>query len=215
MRRLLAVATVVLAAACQPAGGPQAGATAAPGQAAPGDRLGAPASGVPGSLAALLDRTDPPAAEWQDEPLLAQVEVDLDEAGTWTAARAVYVAGGADSSLEITLAGDGVTEERPTLAALMGLEDVEPISAAGAAELPPLPDDARDPAVLAERAATTLDDCGAGPVARVLYDTGAPFTWDGSAWTSAPAWTAALVDAEGGGTVVDPATAEPVDEACL
>ena len=69
-------------------------------------------------------------------------------------------------------------------------------------ELPDLPDDALEPAELAAAAAPALEQCDAsGDVAAVIYANGAPESWDGQAWASAPVWRATVLTPTGGAVV--------------
>ena len=202
------LALAVVLAACQPAGGPAPPATE---QAADGPRRGAPAVTAPQQLDELLAQTRSTAEEWQDEPRPAQVTVDLAEDGRWTAAQVVYVAADADRYLVVEATPDGLRQQRPTLAAV----DVPPVPAAAVEKLPALPSGTREPAALAAEAAEPLAECQVGAVTTVLYDTGAPFTWDGSTWTVTPEWSATLLNADGGGVVVDPVDAAAPDDPCV
>lgn len=189
---VLGVGLLVLA--CQPAGGPGG----APTPAAQGDRepaLGAPVSGLPQTLGELVDRADLLAEEWQDEPVLAEVEVDLDAEGRWSAARVTYLAADADRFLALETSGGSFSQQRPTLATLQ----LQPVTADGLAAVPEIPDDAAEPGDLAQSSAA--QECGVGTATTVLYVTGAPVTWDGTSWTSPPDWRATITDGEAAAAV--------------
>ncbi len=208
MGALLALAV----AACQPFGGPPDEAADPTPTVVASPRRGAPVAGMPQALAALLDRTDAAAIEWQDEPRLAEVAVKLGADGRWREARALYVAADADRFLSLRASGDGVAQQRPTLATL----GLRPVTEAGVASLPRLPGRVRNPGALASAAGEALAECGVtAPVRDVLYATGAPVTWDGSAWTMPPTWKATLRDQRGAGATVDPVTGAPVANGCL
>lgn len=207
MRRAAAVLTALLVTACQPAGAPAPGPTTLASEAG----LGAPPAGMPQSLDALLERTEPAALEWQDDPRLAELTVDVAEDGRWIAARALYLAADADRSLSLRLSAGGLAQQRPTLATL----GLEPVSGEGLEAVPPLPDDAAEPTALLAAAQPLMGDCGATPPAtQVLYATGAPVSWDGTAWSVPPEWTATVLDGEASGVVLDP-TGAPAAQPCL
>lgn len=196
-------ATVVCAAAvmaaCQPAGGPAGGPpTAVPG--APDEPvLGAPVAGMPATVGELVRRARLVAEEWQDEPVLAEIEVELDAEQRWSAARVMYLAGEADRFLALETAGSGFSQQRPTLATLQS----QPVTSEGLAEIPPLPDDVVEPDQLAQSDAA--EECGVTVPASVLYVTGAPVAWDGTTWTRPPDWRAS-VTSDAATAVVDPRT---------
>ena len=199
MRALLMLCVAVLATACQLSGGPAARPGAVPTDASDGPRLGAPEAGLPSTLDELLDRGLRVAEEWQEEPILAEVEVDLDEQRRWTGARLLYVAADADRFLSLVASGSGFSQERLTLSTLQ----TQPIPAEGLADVPAFPDTVLEPVALldAEDAAA----CNVGPPATVLYVTGAPVAWDGVQWTSPPEWRA-TVTSEAAGAVLDVAS---------
>lgn len=184
-----ALCGAVLLLACQPAGGPGAGPTpAASGGLEPA--LGAPVSGLPRTLGQLVPRAGLLAEEWQDDPVLAEVEVELDAQGRWSAARVTYLAPEADRFLLLETSGGSFSQQRPTLATLQ----LQPVSADGLAAVPEFPDDAAEPADLAQSAAA--QDCGVGMPMTVLYVTGAPVAWDGTSWTRPPDWRATITDGD-------------------
>ena len=173
--------------ACQPFGGP--GATPTPrASGALEPALGAPVSGLPRSLGELLTRGQLVAEEWQDEPVLSEVEIQVDAQGQWIAARLVYLAADADRFLALETSGGGFTQQRPTLSTLQ----LQPVTAAGIASIPALPEDAAAAGELVQSPA--VDECGIGAPTTVLYATGAPVAWDGASWTSEPQWRATLSD---------------------
>jgi hypothetical protein len=185
VRVAVALCAVVVLPACQPAGGP--GAQSTPEQGSAGEpAIGAPQAGPPGSLSDLVTRADLVAEEWQDEPVLVEVEVSVDADGRWTSARAVYLAADADRFLALDSSGDGFSQQRPTLETLQ----LQPVSSDGLAAVPPFPADAAEPTDLAQSGAA--GECGVGPPATVLYATGAPVAWDGAVWTSPPDWRATV-----------------------
>lgn len=179
--RLCLCLLLALAVACQPAGGPLGGEPTPPAGAA-SDPIGAPEAGLPSDLPTLLDRGERLAQEWQDEPVLAEVEVDLDERGRWAGVRLVYLAADADRFLQLTGEGGGFTQERPSLATLQ----IQPVPAEGLEQLPLFPDDALAPQELAAGQPATR--CGVDGAATVLYATGAPVAWDGTTWSAPPQW---------------------------
>jgi hypothetical protein len=200
--RVAILAVVVTAVtACQPAGGPPGGALT---PAADGDRgpaLGAPAAGMPTTLDDLVARAELIAAEWQDETILAEIEVDLDERGAWQSARTMFLAADADRFLALVTAGGGFNQQRPTLSTLQ----VQPVTAEGITAIPELPPDAAEPQELADGPAA--EECGIGVPRTVLYVTGAPVAWDGSAWSRPPEWTATVTSGDAA-AAVDVRTAE-------
>ena len=197
------VVVALAAVACQPAGNPGAAGPTTPAAPESEPRLGAPAAGgVPQSLDALLDRTDREARRWQDEPRLVQVVVALDEQGHWTAADASYIAADADRILTLTAEGQGLAEQLVSLATLQ----LQPVTAVGMEQLPELPDDVLDPVQLVEACATDV------PAVEVAYTTGAPATWDGTAWTVPPEWTSLIATGEDA-VSVDPTGGDGCEEA--
>ncbi len=208
MRRVAAALIMLLVAACQPAGAP----SAAPSQGSPArDGRRAPERGVPQTLDELVARVEPAALEWQDEPHLAEVSVALGADGSWTQARAVSLAAGADRLLTGGVTPDGLFQQRTTRSTL----GLQPVSGDGRVELPARPDDVAEPRHLVAAAEAPVAACDAGPVVQVLYATGAPVSWDGQAWSVAPEWTATLTDAQGAGATVDPAGDGPVADPCI
>ena len=199
MRALSGLCLVlVLTVGCQPAGGPGA-ATPTP-QADPSGRpLGAPNAGAASTVPELLELGATVAEEWQEEPVLAEVHVELDAAGAWTTARLVYVAAEADRILQLETAGSGFTDQRPSLATL----NLQPVPADALSDVPPFPEDATPPQDLARSEAAAA--CGVAGDATVLYATGAPYAWDGTAWSREPAWQATGTGADGGGVTLEPA----------
>lgn len=199
--------SLTLLVSCQPAGGPSGGATQQPSAGPTGRALGAPAAGMPASLSELLDRGHRIAEEWQDEPVLAEVEVQLDDQGRWTSARLQYLAAEADRFLALTTAGSGFSQELPSLGGLQ----LQPVPGAALDELPPFPDDAVAPDAAAEGEAA--GECGAQGAVTVLYTTGAPYAWDGTAWSEAPQWRATVAAADGTGARLDIRSGAP--QGCL
>ena len=184
----------LLLAACQPFGGP--GATPTPTtRAGVEPALGAPVAGLPATLPELIERADLVAEEWQDEPVLSEVEVEVDEQGRWTAARVVYLAPDADRFLALESVGEGFSQQRPTLSTLQ----LQPVTTEGLAAVPDFPADAAEPAALADSEAA--QECGVGAPATVLYATGAPVAWDGTTWTAPPDWRATITDGEAAAAV--------------
>lgn len=157
--------------------------------------LGAPVSGLPSSLDELLARAQLVAEEWQDEPVLSEVEIEVDAQGAWRAARVVYLAADADRFLALESSGGGFSQQRPTLSTLQ----LQPVSADGLAAVPALPDEAAEPAELVQSPA--VEECGVGAPTTVLYATGAPVAWDGVSWTAQPQWRATLTDGEAAAAV--------------
>lgn len=221
--RVLAVAVVLggLAAACQPvdSGVPAAGeetvveGTAPPEAAEQGSELA-------GDLTDLLSSLESVAAEWQEDAAVAEILAAV-EGEVWRRATVTFLAPDADRMLVLQVDQAGTSQQRPTLETL----ELEPVSADGLADMPPLPDGALPPGALVERAGEALEECGIGDVDSVLYSTGAPAAWDGTSWTEPPAWTATLAGGEGdsgaadgdqgGAVAVDPVTGEARPGGCF
>ena len=187
---------LVVAAGCQPSGGPGAGGPALPSEGATGRPLGAPLAGLPATLDELLTRGLQIAEEWQAEPVLVEVEVDV-AGGTWSDARLVYVAAESDRFLQLTATDGGFTQERITLSTLQ----VEAVPSEAVEQIPGFPDDALEPAQLA--AAQAVVACGVADQASVFYVTGAPVAWTGTAWSPVPEWQATVTTPDGGGATAD------------
>lgn len=196
--RVLVAFLVLLAAACQPIGGPSVTAPTPGDDGATGRPLGAPDAGVASTLDDLVTRGHAIAEEWQADPVLSEVQVDLDAAGGWSQARLVYVAGDADRMLQLETAGAGFTQQRPSLGTL----NIQPVPGEALTEVPAFPDDAMAPQKLAT--APAAGECGISGQATVLYTSGAPYAWDGTTWTDPPAWTATVTAAGGSAVRLDP-----------
>lgn len=197
----------VLLAACQPVDDLE-GVADPDGGVANGvaDRRGAPATGLPGTVAGLAARGDQEAARWQDGARLAEIAIEVD-GGQPVLARLTYVAADADRLLTVTVTADGLRAEQPTL----GTFELTPITGAGLDAVPALPDGVQEPAALVEAAAATFAACDVqGEAEGVLYATGAPLSWhpDEQEWTSDLRWTVTLTTTAGGGAVLDPVTGE-------
>ena len=202
MRAFVVLCCVLtLAVACQPAGGPGSAGPAVPSDGATGRPLGAPVAGLPANLDELLARGQQIAEEWQAEPVLVEVEVEVG-AGRWNGARLAYMAADSDRFLQLVATDGGFAQERITLSTLQ----VEPVPREGVDQIPPFPDDALEPAQLATAESVTA--CGVGEQASVFYVTGAPVAWDGAAWSPAPEWRATVTTPEGPGAAVDVAGGE-------
>ena len=203
MRVAVALCCVsVLAAACQLTGGPGAGPSEVRSDGGSDEpRLGAPDDALPSTLDELLTRGLPIAEEWQTEPVLAEVEVDLDEKDRWLGARLTYLAPDADRFLSLVASGGGFSQQRVTLGTLQ----LQPVTGDGVGEIPKLPEELLSPEALA--AADAVSSCAVGRPVTVLYSTGAPYAWDGFAWTEPPRWRATVSD-DTAGAVLDVATGE-------
>ena len=202
MRVAVALCCVsVLTAACQLTGGPAAGPSEVRSGGSAQPRLGAPDEALPSTLDELLARGRPVAEEWQVEPVLSEVEVDLDAEDRWLGARLAYLAADADRFLSLVASGTGFSQQRVTLGTLQ----VQAVTGDGLGEVPRLPERALGPEALA--AAEAVGTCGVGRPVTVLYSTGAPYAWDGTAWTEAPRWRATITD-ETAGAVLDVTTGE-------
>lgn len=199
--RVLAVLScvAVFAVGCQPAGGPALGPTELPGARSDGPRLGAPEAGLPAQLDDLLIRGRRIAEEWQEAPVLAEVEVDLDDQLRWTGARLTYLAADADRFLALVASGSGFSEQQTTLSTLQA----QPVTAEGLDQVPAFPDRALEPATLLE--AEDAQACDVRAPASVLYVTGAPVAWDGTQWSAPPQWRVTVTSDEAG-AVLDPAS---------
>ena len=146
----------------------------------------------------LLATFESTATQWQSEPVVAEIVVEL-ESAAWTNAAVTYLAPDADRFLLLRMTAEGMSQERPTLEAF----DLLPVTAEGVEEIPS-PDGLLDPSTLVDAAADVLDDCGVGEPTAVVYATGAPAAWDGERWTETPQW-AATVTGEGA-AILDPET---------
>ena len=194
MRAVVVLCCVLtLAVACQPFGGPGTGGSEVPSGVRTDRPLGAPGAGVPSTLGGLIELGNQRAVEWQEEPVLSEVEVDIDETGAWSAARLTYLAADADRMLQLVAAGGGFTEQRPSLASLQ----LQPVPQEGLDELPEFPTDAAPPEELATSEAA--QDCGLSGALTVLYVTGAPIAWDGTQWSTPPQWRVTVAAADGAG----------------
>ena len=192
MRAVVVLCCVLtLVVGCQPAGGPGAGGSEVPSGGRTDRPLGAPGAGLPSTLDGLLELGRQRALEWQEEPVLAEVEVDVTETGTWADARLTYLAPDADRMLQLVASGGGFTEELPSLASLQ----IQPVPQVGLDELPEFPEDAAAPEELATSEAA--QGCGLAGDVTVLYVTGAPIAWDGSQWSSSPEWRVTVAAADG------------------
>lgn len=139
------------------------------------------------------------AREWDADAQLARVSVRLDDDLAWVEATTTYVAPDAARLLVLTASDEGVTEEQPTLETL----GFEAPPADALAELPDLAADVVPPATAAEQAMDPLDDCDLPEDPRqVIYSNGAPGSWEGTSWSSEPAWTVSVAT-EGGGVRLD------------
>lgn len=207
----VAVCVVLAAGACQPVDTPPSRDASMEDAATEPAEPGAPAANaVPQSLDDLRARLETVAQEWQAEAVVAEVHVAL-AGDTWTEALVTYVAPDADRLLLVDLDAEGMSQQRPTFSTL----GLQPVSAAGVAEIPPFADEARDPQDLAAVAAPLLAECGVGTAASsVLYASGAPAAWDGERWTEALSWTAIVATDEGDTVQLDPVAGEPVREGC-
>lgn len=201
---LAAIAAVVGLAGCQlsEATGPAVVATSE-GSVEDDAALGSPEQDWPRTLPALQAFAAPEALAWQDEPVLADVTVWLDEGARWQRVRLTYVAPDAERMMTIRSQPDELRVERPRLAGLQLPE----LPRQAVEQMVPLPADVQEPAALGEAAGQALADCGAAgePVRAVLYATGAPAAWDGSAWSRIPSWRATVVTSSAG-VIVDPVT---------
>lgn len=198
----------VLATACQPFGGPRMAAPTPHTDDATGRPLGAPAVGQASTVEDLTTRGLLVAEEWQDQPVLSEIQVELDATGAWTSARLFYVAADAERMLQLDAAGAGFSQQQPSLGTL----NIQPVPAEALDDVPPFPDDALAPGELvnAERTA----ECGVtGPVS-VLYASGAPYAWDGTQWSRAPQWRATVTAPNGIGAALEVSTGDAVGE-CL
>lgn len=194
MRRIL-LCLLLGAVACDPAGPPPVG---APGSAVPGaDRealLGAPAQGLPDTVAGVLAEVSTTALEWQDDPVLAEIDAGLDDSGALDVVRLTYVAAESERVLEIEATDAGASQQRTTLSTL-GIppdpdvpDELPVIDLAGIEAIPPLPDGLLEPADLVAAGAEALTACDVDPTA-LRYATGAPWSWDGTAWTQELVWS--------------------------
>lgn len=214
-RSLVAAGTLaVLAAAagCQPVESEVPPAEDVPAGAIDGDG-GTGTAGdtgtLPSDVPTLLADLEQTAAEWQPETVIVEVAIALD-GERWREASVTYLAPDADRMLLVQADAEGTRQQRPTLETL----DLEPVAAAGLAEVPPLPAGLLEPRALVEGAGEALEECSTGEVRSVLYSSGAPAAWDGAAWTEPPAWAATLAGPDGG-LVVDPVTADALPDGCL
>jgi hypothetical protein len=211
--RVLAVAgAAVLVGACQPidSGDVPRDELEATGTPAPPAR-GAPATaGLPGDIEALLSGLSSTAGEWQASPVPVEVVAGVD-GGVWGSAAITYLAPDADRFLLVTVTPDGTSQQRPTLETF----GLQPITG-GAIEAVPSPDGLMPPAALLDSAADLLDDCDVDEeITTIIYTTGAPAAWDGTAWTEPLAWEAVLSTADGEGATVDARTGRPGSSPCL
>jgi hypothetical protein len=198
---LAALILLVLLAACQPSDDPALEGDPAEDEPTSQAPAGQPDQVLPETFDELLAGFESTARQWQDDPVVAEIFVEL-EGRAWTAASVLYLAPDADRYLRVRTDRHGTTQDRLTLEGL----ELSPVSGEGLASLPE-PDPLLDPGPLVDAAAVAIDTCGVGAVASVLYATGAPAAWDGQRWTEEPTWTATLSGAAD--AVVDPVTGEP------
>lgn len=205
VRACLLLVCLAALAACQPVDRvvPEADETVAEPTATP---LDAPVRGMPASLQELIARAEPEARGWQDEPVLAEVLVELGPGQAWRRAALTYLAAEADRQLVLTVTAETVSPEITTLAALQ----LQPIPERGMRLVPPLPPDALEPPDLAQRARAALRDCDiSGTPNGVVYASGAPVAWNGRRWATPPVWTATVTTGTGAAQL-DPVTAAPL-----
>jgi hypothetical protein len=191
-----------LGLACQPAEEPDLEAdAAAEADEGAGDPVGAPDEPLPGDLDALLADLDSTATQWQSEPTVAEIVVELEGEG-WAGATVTYLAPDSDRFLVLRRTPGGTSQERPTLEGF----DLLPVSADGLDAIPG-PQGLLNPGELMSAAAEALDGCAVSDPDTVLYSTGAPAAWDGEQWTQPPTWRATISGEAA--AVVDPQTGEP------
>lgn len=168
--------------------------------------LDAPVRGMPDTLAELIARAEPEARGWQDEPVLAEILVELGPGQAWRRAALTYLAADADRQLVLTVTAETISPEITTLAALQ----LRAIPERGMGLVPPLPPDVLEPPDLAQRARAALRDCDiSGTPNGVVYASGAPVAWTGRRWATPPAWTATVTTGTGA-VQLDPVTATPL-----
>lgn len=148
-------------------------------------------------LDGLLEATEASAGEWDADARLVELSVGMDD-GSLTEGRATYVGPDADRLLVVEVTGSGIDEQQPTAETL----GFEPVPRDALDEVPEPPGDLVEPGELPEEAADALDHCGVDDPHEVLYATGAPAAWDGTAWADAPSWRVTVLDEEGEGVVL-------------
>ena len=194
------LATALLLVACEPV---EEAVTNDEAPEAAGDAV------VRDDLEGILDTTDVPAQEWDEDARVVDLSVRLVD-DTPRAARVTYLAPDADRLLVIDVGEDGLEEEQPTFETL----GFEPVPASAVGDVAPVPEGLVEPTEVADDAAEAIEECGLDGIREVLYATGAPAAWDGSQWTSAPEWTVTVLDEDGAGVVLD-AAGEPTAEPCI
>lgn len=205
-RMLMPLMLVVGLVACQPL---DPAATQSPDDdpGATGPRLGAPATGVPDDLAALLERGAQAAGEWQADARVSEAALALTPDGRAASAQLTYLAPDADRMLVQEFSDAGATQTRVTLATL----SLQSIAADALAALPPFPSDAQPVEALVAAAQPALAQCGGAAPTRAVFRTGAPYAWDGERWTQELRWTVDVISTHGEGAAItlDPVTAAP------
>lgn len=170
------------------------------------------AGGAAASLESAVEAGAQPAHEWQENPRLAQIAIELDEQGRWQQTKVDYVAAGSERMLTLFLSDAGMREQRISLEPL----DLPVLPVEAVEQLRPLPDGALPPARLLAAAEEAIQACALGQVGLIVYTTGAPATWDeqAGAWTQPPAWRAVLADADQTSVVVDPVSGAGLENSC-
>ena len=158
----------------------------------------ADADGSSSDLDRLLERTQAAADEWDADARLVELSLTLDEDGP-SSGRATYVGPDAARLLVVDVSGDSVEEQQPTAETL----GFEPVPGDALQEVPEPPDDLVEPGQWPESVDDALDECEVDEPREVLYATGAPAAWDGSAWADEPRWRVTVLDDEGQGAVLD------------
>ncbi len=160
----------------------------------------------PEDLAGMVALTDVAADEWVEGATVVEVVIPEDEE---TLVRTTYVAPDTDRMLVVEVGGGGLVEQQPTFETL-GFSE---LTAAALDAVPEL-DGVLEPGELPGAAEETLRACGVEEVDELLYTTGAPAAWDGTQWTSQPAWEITVLGAGGEGAVLD-GDGEPREDPCI
>ena len=157
----------------------------------------------------ILSAADEAADEWDAAARLVEISVSVED-GAPVSGRVTFLGPDAARLLVVEVTGDTVEEQQPTAETL----GFEPVPADALSEVPEPPEDLVEPDGLVDDLGGVLVGCGVDEAREILYATGAPAGWDGSAWVDAPQWRVTVVGEDGAGAVLEP-DGEPRSEPCI